>query len=135
MWKFVSIILLLGACKTSAPKKGSEPSKSLGEIAADLVGESYSTTSSGDYLLVASKGQFPGDFNKTFVVLKGGSNEVVYGPENLQGEVSWHSEGEVLIKKFPERIEDKNSTEVYMEVLDVESGQKRMFNPNTIKNK
>ena len=129
MWKYAIFIILFSACKTTAPNKGSEPSKNLGEVASELVGGDYTSTSSGDYFLVTSNEKFPGDYNRIFAVLDAKSNEVVYGPEKVKGEVSWHAEGEVLIKEFPEIIEDKNSNEGSSKILNIKSGQKRNSNP------
>ena len=73
----------------------------------------------GEYSLCYSVNKAPTEKRKTVIVVNNTNGLVLFGPKNMNADVDWHTEGQLIIKEYPEVIKDKNSDEAFTYYYDV----------------
>ena len=108
--------LVLSSCKsTDKPSNQSAP-------AVDVSG--YEAISSTIYTLYVKANKKSIDNKVTIVVLKNDDGSLAYGPDSVKGDVSWHDEDQLIVREFPEVIEDKRGTSEYLYYIHIPTTKK-----------
>ncbi|SNS44806.1 hypothetical protein SAMN05421640_0185 [Ekhidna lutea] len=118
MNKFILIcILCFFSC--SVQKNSTDP---FDKTLQEELGENFSRIPQGEYVLCRSDGKL--SQHKTFLVYKKSSEEIIYGPIKLNGDINWASSTELLIKEYPEVIENKQGSSTYTYYYNLLTGKK-----------
>lgn len=104
------------SCKNTENKK-SQP-MAISEIVTTQLGEKFERKDRGEFALCYSLNKTSSK-GKTIIVVNMTTGKVIYGPEKLNADVEWSSDTQLLIKEYPEVIQDKNSSETYAYYYDI----------------
>ena len=66
---------------------------------------------------------------RTVMVIDTTNAAILYGPEKINGKISWHEDRKLLIKETPEVIKDKQSTETYSYIYNLDTKEKESSRP------
>ncbi len=122
---FLFLFSLLCFCRPS--KQSGETSITIKEIARASLGSEFTEKELDGLTLFSSIPRYIGDNHIKFMVVETESKKIIFGPENLNGKVSWNKKKELLIQRTPEVIKDRNSNTRFWFVLNVETGEEQRF--------
>ena len=122
-------LLLTVVCMACQSQKAS--TSNLDAKADSILGQAYERLDNEDYVLYVTK-EDVSTTRKTFLVLSQSSGEVVYGPQKLSGNVSWHTNSVLKIQEYPEVIQDRQSKDTFTYYFDVITKQRKELNENKL---
>ena len=110
------LIITLFSCKNS--EKSTANQISIDKVVAEQLGKNFERKDNGDFVLCYSVENGVSRW-KNIVVINKTNGELVYGPEKLNADVDWHSKDRLIIKEYPEVIQDKTSTNTFTYYYDL----------------
>lgn len=110
-------LFLVCSCKTSESNSKSS-AIAVDKIAKENLGDSFERTDKGKFALCVTPSDNQRNW-RTVVVINTETGELTYGPERMNADVSWHSETQLRIREYPERIEDVSSSDTFMYIYDL----------------
>ncbi|MFZ9044643.1 MAG: hypothetical protein ACO2ZZ_02180 [Cyclobacteriaceae bacterium] len=123
---FLCLLFVFG-CKNS--KQVTSEIIDYSQTIIDNLGNSYEKVEREGLLLCYTADKKNSTSWRTVLVLDTTNGKLVYGPEKLNARVSWHSNRKLLIQESPEVISDKQSSESYNYVFDIDTKQKENITP------
>ncbi|WP_370088285.1 hypothetical protein [Ekhidna sp.] len=89
----------------------------------NTLGKDFKKAERGEYVLCQSALDLSNPY-KTFLVYHSNSNEVVYGPKKLNADIEWESDSELIIREYPETIQNKQDGEKSIYYYNLITGKK-----------
>ena len=118
---FVLLILII-ACKSSDQAAKSRPE--IDSIIEANLGSKYERIDRGEMALCQSIDVETNGTWRTILVVDLVTGQLIHGPERVNGVVSWHTDGQLLIREFTEVIRDKQSGSEGGYIFDLKTKQR-----------
>ncbi len=110
------MVVVVFACKSN--EKSTAQTISIEKIATTQLGAKFERKDNGDLSLCYSLENEISKW-KNVIVIDRSSGELIYGPKKLNADVDWHSTEQLVIKEYPEVIEDKTSNSTFTYYYDL----------------
>lgn len=101
----------------------------LNVLLEETLGDSYEKVDQGTLSLCFTVDKKNMSSWKTILVIDMSSSEIIYGPKKLNAKVSWYADRKLLIKEYPEVIEDKQSTDSFSYIFNLDTKEKESNTP------
>ena len=116
MSKIFILFVLFFSCKNS--ESNNSQVLSVNEIALGKLGEKFERKDNGDYSLCFTSEESGSGWKNTIVIHKK-NGELVYGPKKINADIDWFTKSRLIIREYPEVIENKNSTNTFIYYYDL----------------
>lgn len=110
------LTIALFSCKNS--EKSVSQDASINKVVVEQLGANFERKDNGELTLCYSVENAISKW-KNVIVINKKSGELIYGPKKLNADVDWYSKDRLIIKEYPEVIQDKTSTSTFTYYYDL----------------
>lgn len=120
-------LIVLMSCKNS--QQAPQEAPDVRDVIVEKLGSKFEKIDRGELSLCYTTDKKTLTNWRTVLVINTETSTILYGPEKLNAKVSWYADRKLLIKETPEVINDKQSSDTYTYIFNLDTNQKESNTP------